>query len=74
MENNSPHRDIHQQVEYAYTTLLMHLEMLLGEVTELISDEDVSEDVKYIHGSLLKMVSKNAKLKHKLYMLNKEKP
>jgi hypothetical protein len=74
MENNSPPRDIHQQVEYAYTTLLMHLEMLLGEVTELISDEDVSEDVKYIHGSLLKMVSKNAKLKHKLYMLNKEKP
>ncbi len=73
MENNSPPRDIHQQVEYAYTTLLMHLDMLLGEVTELISDEEVSEDVKYIHGSLLKMVSKNAKLKHKLYMLNKEK-
>lgn len=54
-------------------TLLIHMESLLGEVTEMIGDEDVNEDIRFIHTSLLKMVSKNAKLKHKLYMLNKEK-
>ena len=73
METNNPQRSLPEQIEFAYLTLLIHLEGLLSDVTEMVGEEDVNEDIRHIHVSLSKMVSKNAKLKHKLYMIAKEK-
>ena len=70
---NSPPRTLSEQVEFAYLTLLRHVEGLLGEVTEAIADGADSEEIKYVHTTLLKMTAKNARLKHKLYMLAAEK-
>lgn len=73
METNNPQRSLPEQIEFAYLTLLIHLEGLLSDVTEMVGENDVNEDIRHIHVSLSKMVSKNAKLKHKLYMIAKEK-
>jgi len=70
---NNPERSLPEQIEFAYLTLLRHVEGLLGEVTEMIAEKHDENNIKYVHGSLLRMTSKNARLKHKLYMLAKEK-
>lgn len=62
-------RSLPQQVEYAYLTLLGHLEQFTAEVFEDMdstSNPDVHEKLDWVHTNLTRFLSKNVRLKHKI--------
>jgi hypothetical protein len=62
-------RSLPQQVEYAYLTLLGHLEQFTADVFDEMDesgDADVREKLDWVHTNLTRFLSKNVRLKHKI--------
>lgn len=67
----SPSRTVPEQVEFAYLTLLGHLEHLSARFQELkegAGDID-PEDIDSLHEQVNRMLSKNFRLRHKVNSL-----
>jgi hypothetical protein len=67
-----PSRTVPQQVEFAYLTLLGHLEHLSArfqEMKEGAGDID-PEDIDSLHEQVNRMLSKNFRLRHKINTIN----
>jgi len=65
-----PDRTLPEQIEYAYLTLLGHLENLAAcvqELSESAADVDIS-DLEQIQDRVNRMLSKNFRLRHKIQM------
>jgi hypothetical protein len=72
--SNLPHQDrtIPEQVEFAYLTLLGHLEHLASRMQEIkdgAADIDI-ECIESLHDHVNRMLSKNFRLRHKLNSIN----
>jgi len=62
-------RTLPQQVEYAYLTLLGHLEQFTADVLDEMdatNDEELREKLDWVHTNLTRFLSKNVRLKHKV--------
>jgi hypothetical protein len=65
-----PDRTLPEQVEFAYLTLLGHLENLAAFVQELSespADIDI-QDLEQVQDRVNRMLSKNFRLRHKIQM------
>lgn len=62
-------RTLPEQVQYAYLTLLGHLEQFSVDVldeTDRNDSEAAREQLEWVHQNLTRLLSKNIRLKHKL--------
>lgn len=63
-------RTLPEQIQYAYLTLLGHLEQFSAEVLEESDNRDhapeVREQLDWVHQNLTRMISKNVRLRHKV--------
>jgi len=65
-----PDRTLPEQIEFAYLTLLGHLENLAAcvqELSEAPDDLDIS-DLEELQDRINRMLSKNFRLRHKIQM------
>lgn len=66
-----PDRTLPEQVEFAYLTLLGHLENLAAfvqELSEAPADIDI-QDLEQVQDRVNRMLSKNFRLRHKIQVL-----
>lgn len=68
MSNNHQERTIPEQVEFAYLTLLGHLEHLASRMQEMKDgNDDIDEDdLDLLHEHVNRMLCKNYKMRYKL--------
>ena len=74
MSNNHQERTIPEQVEFAYLTLLGHLEHLAARMQEMKDgNDDIDEDsIESLHDHVNRMLSKNFRLRHKINSINQQ--
>ena len=74
--SNLPHqeRTIPEQVEFAYLTLLSHLEHLASRMQEMKeSPAGIDyECIEVLHEHVNRMLSKNFRLRHKVHSINQQ--
>jgi hypothetical protein len=65
-----PDRTLPEQIEFAYLTLLAHLENLAACVQELSESPDNLDisDLEQLQDRINRMLSKNFRLRHKIQM------
>jgi len=68
MSNTHQDRTIPEQVEFAYITLLGHLEHLSARMQEMKDKEDDIDDdcLDTLHDHVNRMLAKNFRLRHKI--------
>ena len=67
-------RTLPEQVEFAYLTLLGHLEHLASRMQEMKDGPDEIDDdcIEALHDHVNRMLSKNFRLRHKINSLNQQ--